>query len=136
MIELIFVIVVLGILASIAIPKFAATRDDAHVAKARSTIAALKSAIVNERQARLFRGDNDWITKLNYQSSTIFDSNVSGGSQLLMYPVKTSTAKGHWSIETDGSVYKFNLGNNSATFTYNNANGTFTCTDGACSLYE
>ena len=55
MIELVFVIVVLGILAAIALPKFAATRDDANVAKAKSTVAAVRSGIINERQARLFR---------------------------------------------------------------------------------
>ena len=39
MIELIFVIVILGILAAVAIPKLAATRDDANVAKAATEIA-------------------------------------------------------------------------------------------------
>ena len=43
MIELIFVIVILGILASVAIPKLAATRDDAKVSKALSELATLKS---------------------------------------------------------------------------------------------
>lgn len=38
MIELIFVIVVLGILAAIAIPKFTATRDDAQIAKDSANI--------------------------------------------------------------------------------------------------
>jgi len=39
MIELIFVIVILGILAAVAIPKLAATRDDAKLATARSNLA-------------------------------------------------------------------------------------------------
>jgi len=43
MIELIFVIVILGILASVAIPKLAATRDDAKVSKALNELATLKS---------------------------------------------------------------------------------------------
>ena len=38
MIELIFVIVILGILAAVAIPKFAATRDDAQVSKIAQNI--------------------------------------------------------------------------------------------------
>ena len=38
MIELIFVIVILGILAAVAIPRLAATRDDAEVVKAVSNI--------------------------------------------------------------------------------------------------
>ena len=38
MIELIFVIVILGILAAVAIPRLAATRDDAEVSKAATNI--------------------------------------------------------------------------------------------------
>ena len=38
MIELIFVIVILGVLAAIAIPKLAATRDDAEVVRASQNI--------------------------------------------------------------------------------------------------
>ena len=38
MIELIFVIVILGILAAVAIPKLAATRDDAKLSTARSNL--------------------------------------------------------------------------------------------------
>ena len=43
MIELIFVIVILGILAAVAIPRLAATRDDAEVAKVASNIQTLIS---------------------------------------------------------------------------------------------
>ena len=43
LIELIFVIVILGILASVAIPKFAATRTDAKLSKAASDVATLIS---------------------------------------------------------------------------------------------
>ena len=45
MIELIFVIVILGILASVAIPKLAATRDDAKVSKALSEVSTLVSEL-------------------------------------------------------------------------------------------
>mgnify|MGYP000905058973 FL=1 len=41
MIELIFVIVILGILAAVAIPRLAATRDDAEVSKAATNIQTL-----------------------------------------------------------------------------------------------
>ena len=43
MIELVFVIVILGILASVAIPKLAATRDDANIAKASTELSSLIS---------------------------------------------------------------------------------------------
>jgi len=45
MIELIFVIVILGVLASVAIPRLAATRDDAEVAKAATNLATAISDI-------------------------------------------------------------------------------------------
>jgi len=43
MIELIFVIVILGILAAVAIPRLAATRDDAKISKGSSDVATLVS---------------------------------------------------------------------------------------------
>jgi prokaryotic N-methylation motif domain protein len=43
MIELIFVIVILGILAAVAIPRLTATRDDAEIAKAATNLTTLIS---------------------------------------------------------------------------------------------
>jgi len=45
MIELIFVIVILGILAAVAIPKLAATRDDAKIAKGSNELSTLVADI-------------------------------------------------------------------------------------------
>ena len=45
MIELIFVIVILGILAAVAIPKLAATRDDAKVAALQTDINTFANAV-------------------------------------------------------------------------------------------
>jgi len=60
MLEVVFVIVIIGILSAIAIPKFAVTRQDAQIAKARADIASIRSAIVTERQSRLIQGDSNW----------------------------------------------------------------------------
>jgi len=46
MIELIFVIVILGVLAAIAIPKLAATRDDAEVVRASQNIVTSLSDMI------------------------------------------------------------------------------------------
>jgi len=56
MIELVFVIVVIGILSAIAVPKFAATRDDAVITRAMVTVASVRSALSTERQKLLLRG--------------------------------------------------------------------------------
>ena len=47
MIELIFVIVILGILAAVAIPKLSATRDDAKIAKGATELATVVSDLAN-----------------------------------------------------------------------------------------
>jgi len=57
MVELIFVIIIIGILSAIAIPKFAETGKLAYTSRAESTVAALRSAIATDRQKRILRGD-------------------------------------------------------------------------------
>lgn len=51
MIELIFVIVILGILAAVAIPKLAATRDDAKLSAEKANMAQCMKDVVAEYQA-------------------------------------------------------------------------------------
>ena len=133
MLELVFVIVVLGILAGIAIPKMMATRTDAQVAKARSTVAAVRSGIVNERQMRLFRGDNTWVTQLddvtdyNVSDKTIFDGNVT--NPILMYGVRTSTDEGHW-VKSAVNTYAYKgFADTDVIFTYDYGDGSFDCND-------
>ncbi len=129
MIELVFVIVVLGILAAIAIPKLAATRDDAYVSQAMATVASVRSGIVTERQKRLFQGDSSYMNDGNLSNAKLFDGAMQSGG------ITASSADGHWSHS--GTTYTFNLANGSldVTYTYNAANGTFLCTAGACSDY-
>ena len=55
MIELVFVIVILGVLAAVAVPRFVATRTDAQVATARSDMASAQKAIV----AKIFADNID-----------------------------------------------------------------------------
>lgn len=126
MIELVFVIVVLGILASIAIPKFAATRTDAQISKGRADISAIRSGIVTERQTRLIKGDPLFIagTALN-NSDGLF-----GG--VLMYAVSANSSPGHWSAtgtaDANTSKYNYNVAGTNVEFTYTRSTGKFDCT--------
>lgn len=133
MMELIFVIVILGILAAVAIPKLAGTRDDAQIAKGRSDVAAIRSAIVSERQGRLLQGSSSYISKLDKSGSDglLFDdndTNTTNGS-LLQYGIKAGSGNGEWA-KVDGDTYSFTATGTSVNFDYNNANGTFSCTRG------
>ncbi len=106
MIELVFVIVVLGILAAVAIPKFAATREDAQISAGRATVAAVRSGIVNDRQKHLLSGNSSYATDLGTQFNKI-----------LSYPAKS------WS--GSGPTYTYKVGQSTCTFTYYSTNGTF-----------
>ena len=75
MVELVFVIVVIGILSAIAVPKFAATRDDAIVSKGRAEVAAMRSAVATERQKRILRGDFTDVT--NTEVPTLLEYGLS-----------------------------------------------------------
>lgn len=133
MIELVFVIVILGILAAVAIPRLAATRDDAQVTKGRSDVAAIRSAIVSERQARLLQGDSAYIAALDQGVGTgagvvIFDDNdadVTNGT-LLQYGITTAAGNGHW-MKATATTYNFRILGANTTFTYTQGTGTFDC---------
>ena len=56
MIELVFVIVILGILAAVAFPRLSGVTRDANLAQGMATVSAIRSAIVSERQKNLIRG--------------------------------------------------------------------------------
>ena len=85
MVELIFVIVIIGILAAVAIPKLAATRDDAELASIKNDVAVLLNAVPahyqGQKNARIDEAVSlnltKWIksTSNNYEAYTIsFDS--------------------------------------------------------------
>ena len=98
MIELIFVIVVIGILATIAVPKFAATRDDAKITKAIAAVGALRSAIATERQKRILRGNYDAIT-------------ATEAIALLEYPLGSDWSGLTWTAP-NGTECTFTISNN------------------------
>ncbi len=77
MIELIFVIVIIGILSAVAIPKLSATRDDAKIS---SIIATAKIVISNSKSFYTAKGEKEWVNATLYDAVaiTLFtDSNCS-----------------------------------------------------------
>lgn len=136
MIEMVFVIVVLGILASIAVPRLAATRTDAEISKGRADVASIRSAIITERQSRLIVGCPDYIpngTSTYTCNGNTYNQMDNGGlfGGVLMYSVANqSGVNGKWSATAGSGTYVFRSNNTNTTFTYTPASGTFTCTAG------
>lgn len=127
MIELVFVIVVLGILAAVALPKFSETRNQADVAKGRADVATIRAVIANERQSKVITGSASYISKLSPSTSSTTLFTGDGTRTLLTYGIKAGTSSGSWAITSD-TTYTYNISGVLTTFTYNPANGVFTCT--------
>ena len=124
--ELVFVIVIIGILAGIAVPKLFVTRDDAVIVRAKSDIASIRSAVINAYNANMLTGRFVYPTLEKNGSTTglLFENVLQNGIK--------ANAKSGWT--KDGDDYKFTLRSESTKFTYNVANGSFTCprTDNLC----
>lgn len=70
LIELIFVIVIIGILAAVALPRLASVQDDALVATEKSAIGAARSAVVSIRGKALTRGTDFNISVVDKNGNT------------------------------------------------------------------
>lgn len=130
-IELIFVIVVLGILAAVALPKFAGIREQADIAKGKGDVATIRAAIVNERQTRLIRGDATWIANGTGTSPRQMDAGSSLFAGVLTQGLTNSAVSGNWSATAGSGTYLYWVGSASTQFDYNATSGSFGCTAGA-----
>ena len=128
--ELIFVIIIIGILAAVAIPRLSATKDDAYISKARNDISSIRNGIIQNHNLRLLKGDNSYPSELddadaNKSGEELFDGNATIG-KILEYPIYSKDSNGHW-MKTDTNKYNFKIDNNDVAFTYDNTNGKFDC---------
>lgn len=144
MIELVFIIVILGILAGIAIPRLAATRNDAQVAKIRGDVAAIRSGISLKRGEDMLRGKVSYPELEGGNAKVLFENVVQEG----IYPSKDKGKTG-WLAKagTDDATaatatYDACVGGTCTTFTYYrkdnkdasgkivNSGGSFDCPHG------
>ena len=129
MIELIFVIVILGILASVAIPKLAATRDDAKVSKAASEVStlvsdfsayytsqgkfAVPSSMTNVKLTSV--KDSATMTEptlANLNAGVVYYNDTAGTKSCLSFD--TSTVDGNLTVESESNATAFCSGLNKA----------------------
>jgi len=137
MVELVFVIVVLGILAAVAIPKLAASRDDAVLVKGKSQISAIRSGIVMQKSKNLLEansiGGSYYPQSLDQNTSpTVLFNNADDGINILEYGLQNKSSDGNWNKVSSSNnvnpiVYNFNLLGGPAVFNYDKTTGQFTC---------
>ena len=114
MIELIFVIVIIGILSAVAIPKLSSTAERAYITKAGTVLASVRSSLSTQRQKRILRGLSDPITDLGEGSNAFsYFNGDTTDKKVLQYPVKNciGESKACWSRSISGNtptfIYRF-----------------------------
>ena len=125
MVELIFVIVVLGILAMVALPRLAGSKKDAEITRAKAEIAAIRSAIQTYRGANLLSQKPGSGYPDDLKTTTIEE--ITNGTKLGK----------NWTVKDDGSELYLTIGE-TITFTYDKAKGSLTCqaSDTLCEKIE
>ena len=115
MIELVFVIVALGILAMVALPRLASSKEDAEITRVKAEIAAIRSAIQTHRGANLLaQKGSGYPEKLD--KKTIEE--ITNGTKL---------SEKYWSVSEGGNELSVTIAGRPATFNYDNKTGRLTC---------
>lgn len=133
MVELVFVIVILGILAAVAIPRLGASRDDAVVVKGKSQVSAIRSGISLLKSRRLLEGNVTAPQALDAASAAEGQNLFHGGADgnILEYPLLSKSADGSWMKTSANDVnpitYAYRMMGRTVGFDYNKTSGMFTC---------
>ena len=120
MVELIFVIVVLGILAMVALPRLAGSKKDAEITRAKAEIAAIRSAIQTYRGANLLSQKPGSGYPEDLKTTTI--EKITNGTKL----------GSNWTVNDDNTL-TLTIGE-TTTFTYDNTKGSLTCSGDSSTL--
>jgi general secretion pathway protein G len=132
MVELIFVIIIIGILSAIAIPRLGKTTSMAYETKAQATISSIRNALSTEKQKRTLRGSYDAITdlaKTNGLDKDIFDFFENNTTRILEYPprsCKTASSRACWISNAD-TTYTYRMPSNSHDVNFTLSNNRFDC---------
>ena len=126
MVELIFVIVILGILAMVALPLLAGSKKDAEITRAKAEIAAIRSAIQTYRGANLLSQKPGSGYPDDLKAETI--EKITNGTKL----------GSNWNVSEDGNTLTLTIAGDTTTFNYDKAKGSHTCqaSDTLCEKIE
>jgi prepilin-type N-terminal cleavage/methylation domain-containing protein len=143
LIELIFVIVIIGVLASVAIPKFKNLTTHAKSSGVKSVVTSIQSSIDNIHGQWIINDNYKWIGAdgkdhtEDFNNSTGYPKKLDDGSKLFSYVLKVpipacsdGKTNGCWKEEEDKKYSYYYSSSKVLKIEYNATNGTLECLDG------
>jgi len=130
MIEMVFIIVIIGILSFVAIPRINGSIEDANVVVGISTISSIRSAIASQRQRSLILGKLSYPAilddaKEDVSGEALFDGNKT--IDILQYAIYSGLKSGDW-MKIDTYEYQYHISKSKTViFTYKPSSGIFDC---------
>ena len=145
LIEVLIVVLILGVLAAVAVPKFASATDDARSSALESTVASVRSSIATFRTSAVIQGNSPYPTLSELGDGTVVKTQIPanpftsvGGvqsvsrTQALNRTVFNSSAAG-WNYYFDNSsnppISIFYANSDSPTTSSDGAGGTLNAND-------
>lgn len=132
MIELIFALVIIGILSAIALPKLGGVREDAVLSKGKAEVASIRAGIALLKSQRLLEGNATLPQKLdaataNTAGASLFNGGTYGNILSSPLYAKENGKDNGWT-KTDDTTYKYYVSGTAITFTYDKTTtGSFDC---------
>lgn len=121
-IEVIFVLAIVGVIITIAIPKINNSLNNSHISNIKNDIMMIREALIQYKNKNILKNNATFLDSLDENDNQLF-------SKILTYSIATSNSNkiGTWSKITN-STYKVFLDNdNYVEFDYNKENYSFNC---------
>jgi MSHA pilin protein MshA len=118
-VELVMVIVIIGLLAAVVIPKYGDIRTEAQDAAEEGTVAAVRTGIKLAHMTNLAQGSDTYPAALDAAAVGV----GSEANKLFTNVLEDGIADANWS-KNDATTYEYVPTGN--TYVYDNAAGTFT----------
>jgi type II secretory pathway pseudopilin PulG len=120
LIEVIFTIFVIAIIASIAFPKLFSTSKESSYLQLKSDLATIQRALLNYKNNSIMKNTTGILEKLEEDDTTLF-------SNILSKPIPFKETYPHWSKKND-TTYLYNFSQNSSLeFFYDKNSLSFLC---------
>lgn len=118
-VELVMVIVIIGLLAAVVIPRFGDIRTEAQGAAEQGTVAAVRTGIKLAHMTSLAQGSDTYPTNLDSASAGV----GSETNKLFTNVIEDGIADSNWR-KVDSTTYEYVPTGNE--YAYDNSTGTFT----------